>query len=459
MATPRAHPQHNHRDRDCQPLKNFKPNRSLSFFKAYWHLHTFDGDVCNHERNTPWRFSTAGFHFVTKPPTMRNYPAIAFFLFVMGSLWAGANPNIHIRGGLPNAAKVFNQTERGHVAFIGGSITQMNGYRPMVVASLKKRFPSTKFTITSAGLSSTCSTSGAFRLREQVLNQGPADLIYVEFAVNDDQDAAHDRTAAIRGFEGIIRHIRTHNPKADIVATYFVNPNLMDHYRKGSVATSIAAHEEVTRHYDIPVINLAREIQQQLDAGNMTWQQFGGVHPAPLGNRHCANMHEELMDHVWKNTEGTTKDHPVPEALDKHCYDDGSWIAPDHATFEDGWHVTVPNWSEIKGSFRKDYAKRPFLVTETPEAISKLKFEGNAIGAFVLAGPDAGRLSYRIDHSDWSTVDLYHRFSRGLHYPRTVMFGSGLPDGKHTLELKLLPPAKGSKRPANAARIMTFAVN
>jgi hypothetical protein len=56
---------------------------------------------------------------------------------------------------------------------------------------LQRRFPDTKFTFTDAGLSSTCSTTGAFRLSTDVLSQGPVDLLFIEFAVNDDQDAGH----------------------------------------------------------------------------------------------------------------------------------------------------------------------------------------------------------------------------------------------------------------------------
>ena len=43
----------------------------------------------------------------------------------------------------------------------------------------------------SIRIASTCSTTGAFRLRDDVLIKGPVDLFFIEFAVNDDQDAGH----------------------------------------------------------------------------------------------------------------------------------------------------------------------------------------------------------------------------------------------------------------------------
>src|SRR6185312_10434682 len=100
------------------------------------------------------------------------------------------NPNVHRRGSLTNSRLYFEKKKVGHVVFLGGSITEMNGYRPLVCDYLRKRFPQTKFTFTNAGIASTCSTTGAFRLASDVLDKGPVDLLFVEFAVNDDQDAA-----------------------------------------------------------------------------------------------------------------------------------------------------------------------------------------------------------------------------------------------------------------------------
>ena len=77
-----------------------------------------------------------------------------------------------------NSRIQFEQNKRGHVAFIGGSITEMDGYRPMVCKMLKKRFPDTEFNFTAAGISSTCSDTGAFRMQRDVLSKGPLDMLF-----------------------------------------------------------------------------------------------------------------------------------------------------------------------------------------------------------------------------------------------------------------------------------------
>jgi hypothetical protein len=53
-------------------------------------------------------------------------------------------------------------------------------------------------------------------------------------------------------------------------------------------------------------------------------------------------------------------------------------------------------------------------------------------------------------------VDLYHHFSKGLHYPRTVMLGMELKAGKHVLTMRV---AKETKSSGHAVRVMQFVAN
>ena len=66
----------------------------------------------------------------------------------------------------------------------------------------------------------------AFRLQSDVLAGGRVDLLIVEFAVNDDQDAAHARRECIRGMEGIVRHLRKVQSQADGLMVHYVNPEM-----------------------------------------------------------------------------------------------------------------------------------------------------------------------------------------------------------------------------------------
>jgi hypothetical protein len=56
-------------------------------------------------------------------------------------------------------------------------------------------------------------------------------------------------------------------------------------------------------------------------------------------------------------------------------------------------------------------------------------------------------------------VDLYHRFSAGLHYPRTVMLAEGLAPGRHEVRLRLRQREGTEAGGGNTARVLQFAVN
>ncbi len=393
-----------------------------------------------------------------KPSPLSLLPLL-FLLFT--SQVQAAEPfgdHVQMRGSLDNSRLRFTADKKATVAFIGGSITEMNGYRPMVSDLLKKRFPETDFKFIDAGISSTCSTTGAFRLATDVFGQGPVDLLFVEFAVNDDQDAAHTRDECIRGMEGIIRHARALNPNIDIVVTYFVNEGMLKTLQDGKTPLTIEAHEAVAKHYDVPSINLAAEVASQITSGDLTWQKYGGVHPAPFGNALCTKIIDELFNRAWANPPAAKiAPHISPaQPLDPLNYEHGQFIDPKNAKIIKGFTLAVPDWKSLPGQKRDRFTSIPMLSATQAGSELTLDFEGTTVGAYILAGPDAGIALASIDNQPPQIVGLYHRFSKGLHYPRTVIFGTDLKLGKHTLNLRLSDESKSN---GHAMRIMEFVSN
>ena len=368
--------------------------------------------------------------------------------------------NVCFRGSYANSKRVFETTRKGRVAFLGGSITEMDGYRPMVCEYLQKKFPQTEFEFVAAGISSTCSDVGAFRLETDVLQGKNVDLFFVEFAVNDNQDGMFEYDHAVRGMEGIIRHIRTACPNVDIVMTFFVNEALMQKYREGTVATSIQAHGAVAKRYDISTIDLAKEIQEEIDAGQITWGEFGGVHPAPRGNRICADMIAAILDAEWaKPTASELVPHPMPEPLDKYSYFNAGFRGFDGLALKEGFEPPfVPDWSKIPGSFRGTFAGVPCLCADKPGAEASFEFEGNALALYILAGPDAGIVETQIDGGNWKKIDAFHHYSAGLHYPRAITLAEGIANGKHAATIRLSSD-KNANSKGTAIRIMQICVN
>ena len=382
------------------------------------------------------------------------------------------NKNVAIRGSYSNSKRVFEAEKRGTVAFLGGSITEMDGYRPMVCSDLQERFPETDFQFIAAGISSTCSDVGAFRLESDVLSQADKiDFFFVEFAVNDDQDGIFDFKRTTRGMEGIVRHMLLANPNVDIVMTFFVNEHLMDVYRKGEEATSIAAHRKIAEHYGVSTINLAKEIQEQIDDGRITWKEFGGVHPAPRGNRICADMIAGLLDSSWsQGTADALVAHPLPEPFDPFSFFNGRWRgfsgietnvgSIDDATLpsDGGFRLYQPDWSKIPGSFRARFGGRKLLCAERAGAEARFKFTGSALSLYILAGPDAGIVECELDGGAPFRANAFHHYSAGLHYPCSLLLASELSSGEHTATIRVAPE-KDANSKGTALRILEIGTN
>jgi len=375
---------------------------------------------------------------------------------------AESNRNVQYHGGLQNARIQFEQEKTGRVAFIGGSITQMNGYRPMVSEWLQHQFTNTKFEFINAGIASTCSHTGSFRLDDHVLSRGRIDLLFVEFAVNDDQDARHTRRGCILGMEGIIRQVKTKQPLCDVVVTHFVNPGMLKQIKGGKTPLSIEAHEDVLKYYRVSSLHLAREVADRIRSGSLTWAKFGGTHPKPAGNAVARELIATLLGHAWakplpENAGKSAQLLPI-KPIDPASFFNGRFLSPGLAKRSEGWKWHVPDWKNIPGSFRSTFAGMKLLCTDQHGSEVTIEFEGHAIGAYVLAGPDAGVLEVSIDGDDYKRVNLYHQYSRGLHYPRTVMFATDLKPGKHTAQIRVALP-KRSTTGNRTARILQFTVN
>jgi len=335
----------------------------------------------------------------------------------------------------------------------------MKGYRLMVETYLTNTFPETEFKFTEAGIASTCSTTGAFRLESDVLSKGPVDLFFVEFAVNDDQDAAHSEEACIRGMEGIIRHVRTQNPYADIVMTFFLNDQIRESLTQGKEPLTTRSHTMVAEHYGVSTIHLAAEATEQIVNGKLTWEVYGGVHPKPFGNRICTKMIESLFGDSWqqvKDLNASPVVRTLPNSISDFSYSQGRFIPLSEVKDLNGWTLATPDWKNISGSKRSNFTEIEMLSTEQAESTFGLSFTGSALGAYLVAGPDAGIIEVSIDGAPFKKYDTFHRYSKGLHYPRTIVFAYDLDDGEHKAIFKM---SKETSSSGTAMRIMHLCGN
>ncbi len=328
----------------------------------------------------------------------------------------------------------------------------------MVPEWLEQRFPDTDFTFTNAGISSTCSTTGAFRLKDHVLAKGPVDLFIVEFAVNDDQDAAHAQQEALRGMEGIVQRVRAHNSAADIVIIHYVNPPILEKLQSGEEVISVSAHEAVAERYEVSSVNVGAALAD----GAMTWEVYGGTHPKQPGYRLASDLVISILERAWKDelkADAEKVSYPDPMPLDPRSYSQGRFQDPAAADWMGGWKTGLTSRDLLPlGAIRGRFEEWQVTVADEAGSMMTVSFQGTAIGAFVLAGPDAAILEYSLDAGPWEQVDLYHHHSKGLNYPRTVMFATELKPGFHQMALRVTERPEETAGGTRAA-ILHFTIN
>jgi len=343
------------------------------------------------------------------------------------------------------------------VAFLGGSITEMHGYRPRVMAALRAKYPDVAFTEIAAGISSTCSDTGAFRLAEDVLAKGKPDLFFVEESVNDDQDGHFDRTHAIRGMEGIVRHIREACPECEIVMGLMVNVAQYKELMAGKVPFHSQVHREVAAHYGLEVADVGAALAKSAKAGGFSWAQYRDCHPSPEGCDFAAKVIMETIDKVF-DPKAEAKMHALPQPMDEKSYFRGAVVPFEALKNVDGWQNSQPNWGKVPGAKRAQFVREKAIWSETVGASFALSFRGTSAAAIMTAGPDVGALEVSVDGGDWRRVELVSPYSRGLNYPLTKFFADDLADGEHEIRVRLVA-AKHQWGEGHAVRIHRIVVN
>ena len=354
--------------------------------------------------------------------------------------------HINYRTRVTNAFSKFEKEKKGCVAFFGGSITEMKGWRNQVQEDLKQRFPHTDFQFIEAGIGSLGSVPHSFRMAHDVLEQGTPDLMFIEAAVNDNTNMPGDAVKDVRGMEGVIRHARMVNPCMDIIMLHFMCDKFREPLDNAIVPDVIMNHERVANYYGVTSINLAQEISERLRAGEFDWKFFKGTHPSWGGHKYYTAAINQVFD--WsqapKKKLNRIKYTLPQEPLDKYSYFPGKFMDIGKAQQLRGFSV-VDNWQpEMEARTRHGFVNVPMLVGLKSGAAFELKFSGKVIGIFGVCGPEAGTLYYTIDGKPYQPIDTYTRWSGGLYIPWATILADELSDGPHTLRLTV----KGGKKAA-----------
>jgi len=359
-------------------------------------------------------------------------------------------------GGLNNFYYAVTVKKKATVSFLGGSITFNPGWRDKVCKYLKETYPATDFHFIAAGIPSLGSLPHAFRLQRDILDSGKTDLLFVEAAVND---RGTDSTTQVRSLEGIIRHAKKANPYMDVILMAFSDPQKTENYNNGKVSPELVNHEMIARYYHIPYINLALEVHDKIKNGELNWaDDFKDIHPWYHGQELYFATIKNLLRSCARDQHQQPLKINLPQPIDKARFENGHYYNITNAQLGSGWQIT-PNWQPEDGlSTRDGFVHVPVLNSNVPGSELSLHFKGNAVGIAVVAGGDAGTISYAVDHAPFKDLDLFTEFSSWLHLPVYHLLGDNLSGGVHVLKIKI-SPHKNSGSKGNACRIVTFFIN
>lgn len=179
------------------------------------------------------------------------------------------------RAGLPN---FYHKLESGKsemtIAFLGGSITQQEGYRVHCIDYFRELYPQTAFEGVQAAIGGTGSQLGALRCGKDVISHHP-DLVFVEFAIND----GGAKPLSIRkNMEGIVRQIWSADPTTDIIFVYTVTDSKVKYLLDGHMMKSSSVMEDIADYYGIPSVDFGVEVARLVSAGKLVMKaQKNGV--------------------------------------------------------------------------------------------------------------------------------------------------------------------------------------
>ena len=190
--------------------------------------------------------------------------------------------------------RVFEKAANGEeitVAYIGGSITEGYTLEPeqcwayLTHRWLCEKYPSAKINYVNAGLSGTPSTLGLIRSDRDVLAPcGDPDIVFIEFAVNDDGSAVTKEA-----YESLVRKMLDLE-SAPAVALVFM--------RTDTGYSCQDWQKEVGLLYGLPMISINDALTKAIEDGYMTWADYSndGAHPNPEGSKFVAEAVELMFE-------------------------------------------------------------------------------------------------------------------------------------------------------------------
>jgi hypothetical protein len=349
-------------------------------------------------------------------------------------------PMVAVRNGLP---RTFHKLQLGkdvNIVYLGGSITNHEGYRVYTTDWLRKQYPAANITSVNSGIGGTGSLLGVFRLDNDVLKHKP-DLVFVEFAVND---ADTDSVMLCNAIEGIVRKIKKNNPDAEICFIYTIAKPMLPDFEKGQPFRSVRLMERIAAYYGIPSMNFGVDVFRLLQKDKLVFQAEKGVkmdgkvifshdnvHPTlDEGHKVYAETFAAAMLEL-KNIKTFPSSKLLP-AMYENLFAKAKMYSPDEFIRTEGWKRI----SETHPFFKTNKTRCPDLVlTDNPADSISIRFKGRIIGVYDIIGPDSKGLNATVDGKELLNIQRFDKFA--TYYRNSYTLLPLLSEKWHTVSLKM----------------------
>jgi lysophospholipase L1-like esterase len=354
------------------------------------------------------------------------------------------------RAGLPNfLSKIATPGAEVRIAYLGGSITAQEGWRPKTLAYFQKTYPNAKIMQINAAIGGTGSDLGVFRLKHDVLDLKP-DLIFVEFAVND---GGQSPANIYKYMEGIVRQTWKALPECDICYVYTVTDTLIAPLYEGKLPRAASAMEKIADHYGIPSIEMAMDVAKLAKEGKLILKMKkpvtdeekakvgdkmifapDGVHPYP------ETGHELYLQAILRSlpaiaaASGKPAAHELKAPFTPDNYENAKMIPIERARLSSGFQKLDPATDPLAKRFGN---RVPSLYrADKPGETVTFSFKGRSVAIYDLIAPDAGQIIVTLDGKP---PVIRARFDGFATYPRLATLGiaSDLPRAVHTVKLEI----------------------
>lgn len=337
------------------------------------------------------------------------------------------------------------------VAYLGGSITAAKGWRVQTHEFLQRRYPQARIGEIFAAVPGTGSPLGAARLQRDVLDHAP-DLLFVEFAVNDD---AQDPARIERAMEGVVRKLRQVRPQGDICFVYTLSEKMVPDYGAGRLNRSAEAMERVAAHYDIPSVAFGVEVVKQLATERWVFRadkEFGthdpegrtifsndGVHPLAAGHALYAEAIARSWEELVQGGDPGPRELAVPRRPD-HWAQAG--FVPVATMVRTGAWRELPA-DDARVASQPGRMAPPTWWSAASGSVVEATVSGTMVGLYGFKSEKSGKLRVTVDDLPPVETTLRDASSAPGHYRLKAWFyPQTLTPGPHRVRVELLPPAE-----------------